>query len=123
MTLGSLYVALIVDGIINAPPDAPPMDFFSLEGITALFQASTQKTLLAAWLHYCVFDLWTGQWITNDFTKNVEDTTVTNVFRIVSLGFTLMFGPSGFCLYLFGKYTFLPPKTGKDEEDDTVVSG
>ena len=123
MTLGSTYVALIADGMINAPPDAPPMDFFSLEGITTFFQTSTQKLLVAACLHYCVFDLLAGQWITNDFIKNVKDTTLTNVFRIVSLGFTLMFGPSGFCLYLFGKYTFLPPKTGKDEEDDTVVSG
>ena len=97
------------------------LDFFSMEGITKLFHTATEKTLLAAWLHYCVFDLWTGQWITNDFLKNVENTPLTNVFRIVSLGFTLMFGPSGLCLYLFGKYTFLPPKVSKDDEQDTAV--
>ena len=108
---------------MNAPPDAPKMDFFHMEGITTLFRQGSEKTLLAAWLHYCVFDLWTGQWITHDFEKNIENTTLTNAFRIVTLGFTLMFGPSGLCLYLLGKYTFLPPKSIKHEyDDDTVVS-
>ena len=119
--MGSLYIALISEGIFYPEPGTPKLDFFSMDGIVNLFKHSGEKVLLGAWIHYIIFDLWTGQWITNDYVNNIEYTPLTKLFHVTCLGFTLMFGPSGLCLYLFGKYTFLPPKISSDEEEHVVT--
>mmetsp|Transcript_39773 Transcript_39773/g.49164 ORF Transcript_39773/g.49164 Transcript_39773/m.49164 type:complete len:158 (-) Transcript_39773:14-487(-) len=109
------YGAIIIDSIINPPPNAPPMDFFTMEGVVALFKQGTNMGILAAWLHYCVFDLWVGQWISIDFSKNIKFTIFTKIYHIISLFFCMMLGPVGLLIYLFGKYVILPPSKSKKD--------
>lgn len=110
LSLAFIYAQEIIPGFINPPPNAPKPDFFTLKGIINLFQKASPETILAAWIHYLIFDLWTGQWIANDYQDNIKNTNTTKAYEIVSLFFTLMFGPVGLAMYLGGKYTFLPPK-------------
>lgn len=53
------------------------------------------KILLAAWVHYLVFDLFVGVWIANEAVK-----LAINKYLLVSILFlTLMLGPVGFLLF------------------------
>tara|TARA_B110000908_G_C10175062_1_gene412837 strand:+ start:200 stop:619 length:420 start_codon:yes stop_codon:yes gene_type:complete len=53
------------------------------------------KILLAAWVHYLVFDLFVGVWIANEAVK-----LAMNKYLLSSILFlTLMLGPVGFLLF------------------------
>lgn len=86
------------------------MDFFTLEGVINLFKHSNDLGILAAWIHYCIFDLWTGQWIAIDYSRHIQSNILTKIYQLISLFFCLMLGPIGLCIYLIGKYTILPHK-------------
>lgn len=111
--LAMVYASIVLDGIINPEPDAPDMDFFTLEGVVTLFKKSNDLGILAAWIHYVIFDMWTGQWLATDFQNNIRYTFGTKVYELIALFFTMMLGPVGLALYFIGKYTFLPAKKRK----------
>ena len=68
-------------------------DFFSLSGVSKLF--SSPQVLLAAWIHYLVFDLFVGIWETRDAQEN----NVSHWFVVPCLILTFMLGPIGFLGY------------------------
>lgn len=68
-------------------------DFFTLAGIGKLF--SSPQVLLAAWVHYLVFDLFVGAWEVRD----AEEKGVSHWFVVPCLLLTFIFGPIGFLMY------------------------
>lgn len=68
-------------------------DFFTLAGVAKLF--SSPPVLLAAWVHYLVFDLFVGAWEVRD----AEERNVSHWLVIPCLLLTFIFGPIGFLLY------------------------
>jgi hypothetical protein len=97
-----LYVLLFIDGIFN-PIDFNKITggkfkdvfslFYSLEGVHYLF--SQKASCFGGWIHYVVFDLWTGIWIARDSVER----NIPQVLLIPALFFTMMLGPSGLLLY------------------------
>ena len=57
---------------------------------------TNDKVLLAAWAHYLVFDLFVATWI----TKKCLQENISNWIKLLSLLFTLMFGPIGLLLFM-----------------------
>ena len=108
--LACIYASIVIPGMINPPKDAPPVDFFSLEGVVALFKNSSDEGILAAWIHYVIFDMWTARWIARDYQDNVEFSIATKGYELFCLFWTMMLGPVGLLMYLVGKRTFLPLK-------------
>ena len=106
-----LYVLLFVDGFVNPidmsqitqnPKFKTPLDcFYSLEGVHTLF--SLKAACFGGWVHYVVFDLWTGIWITNDSIEK----KVPQLLTILCLFFTMMLGPSGLLLYFVIRTIYL----------------
>ena len=78
--------------------------FFSLEEVSLIFQ--NQHIVLACWIHYMVFDLFVGCWITRDAQK----INVSHLLVIPCLIATCLYGPFGLTLYFLirwiGKRTF-----------------
>jgi hypothetical protein len=75
-------------------------NFFTLAGVEKLF--SKREVLLAAWIHYLVFDLFVGAWEWRDALQN----NISQWFLVPCLILTLMFGPVGYLLY-FGLRVYL----------------
>ena len=67
--------------------------FDSLANVTKLF--SNPNVVLAAWIHYLVFDLFVGSWE----VKDAQERGVSHWFVIPCLAFTFLLGPIGFLLY------------------------
>lgn len=68
-------------------------DFFSLAGVSKLF--SSPPVLLAAWIHYLVFDLFVGSWEVRD----AHERNVSHWLVVPCLLLTFIFGPIGFLAY------------------------
>lgn len=92
-----LYVLLMLDTIYFHPIDGAVADFGSLDGVHKLF--SQKPVVLGGWVHYIVFDLWTGIGITNDAVRN----DFPWLLLLPTLFSTMMFGPLGLLLYLILK--------------------
>ena len=58
LSFAVLYVALILDTLVFHPIGTSIDDFKSLDGLLKLF--SKKGALFGGWVHYIVFDLWTG---------------------------------------------------------------
>ena len=87
--LGSLYVGLLATA--HAPAGA---GFNSLAQVALLF--SVRQALLAGWIHYLAFDLFTGAW-------EARDAATLGISRWLvgpCLVLTFLFGPLGLGLYL-----------------------
>lgn len=82
-----IYAWLLVSG---AGGDG---DFSSLAGVGALFRKP--EALLAGWIHYLVFDLFVGAWISRDAIRR----DLPQLVVVPCLFFTLMFGPVGLAAY------------------------
>jgi hypothetical protein len=74
-------------------------NFFSLAGVERLFR--NRQVLLAAWVHYLVFDLFVGSWEWADAQKN----GVSHWALFPCLLLTFLFGPIGFLLYILLRAT------------------
>jgi hypothetical protein len=68
--------------------------FFSLEAVSQLF--ARRDVLLVGWVHYLVFDLFTGAWEVRDAVK----LGIPRWAVVPCLALTLFFGPVGFLSYL-----------------------
>lgn len=79
-----------------------PFDcFYSLEGVHTLFQL--KSACFGGWVHYVVFDLWTGMWIARDSLER----NIPQLLLIPCLFFTMMLGPSGLFVYTVVSYCYL----------------
>lgn len=90
--LSSLYFFYIILNISKSKGS-----FQNLDGVALLFK--NKGILLAGWIHYLAFDLFVGIWVLKDSIS----TGMNQVLILISLFFTLMFGPIGFILHLIFK--------------------
>jgi hypothetical protein len=88
--LGTSYGLLLLLDV----PGPQGASFSSLEGVTRIF--TTPKTIIAAWIHYLVFDLFVGTWIVRDAQRH----DIGHVWTLPCLLGTLMFGPLGLLSWL-----------------------
>ena len=86
---GSIYVVMLT----SAPSAPEGASMSSLDGVVALL--SIREAALAGWIHYLVFDLFVGAWITRDAARR----GIHHGFVVPCLVFTLMLGPMGLLLY------------------------
>lgn len=87
--------ALMYTGLIATNLGAFQADSFnSLNNIESLFR--NRYALLAGWIHYLAFDLFTGIFIVNDARKN----GIGFWPLLPCLFFTFMLGPFGLFLYI-----------------------
>jgi len=89
LLIAALYVWLLV-----AHPMPKGGGFGSLAQVTVLF--SSPHALLAGWIHYLAFDLFTGAWEARDAAR----LGISRWLVLPCLGLTFMFGPAGLALYL-----------------------
>lgn len=72
----------------------PDAHVFTLDGVMAVF--TSRQTTVAAWIHYLVFDLFVGAWITRDAARH----GIPHLWITPLLLMTLAFGPLGLMGYL-----------------------
>ena len=94
LLIAALYIFLLASHKI--PPGS---GFGSLAQVSVLFQSPF--ALLAGWIHYIAFDLFTGAWQARD-AKRVG---ISQWLVAPCLLLTLFFGPVGLALYLLLKLT------------------
>lgn len=82
--------------------------FDSLSNLMKLF--TDEWTVLAAWIHYLVFDMFVGIWEVRDAQKK----GISHWFVIPCLVLTFMLGPIGFLLYSILRF-FLAKAEMKNE--------
>ncbi len=83
------YLLYVIPGVLSGGDG----DFNSLAGVKALFDKD--EAILAGWIHYLAFDLFTGMWITQDAFKR----GIGRWWLLPCLIFTFMLGPAGLLLY------------------------
>jgi hypothetical protein len=88
--LGTAYTLLLFTDR-NGSPDG---SFFTLDGVMAIF--TSRQTVIAAWVHYLIFDLFVGAWEVRDAARR----KIPHWMIVPCLGLTLMFGPLGLLSYL-----------------------
>jgi hypothetical protein len=91
LVLALFYAVFIVWGSVENFGGSGGMD--SLNGLRIAFE--NDKVLLAAWIHYLVFDMFVGSWIAKDALSKKLSKIVVGICLV----FTLMLGPVGFLLY------------------------
>ena len=92
LLIASVYVLLFVS---HKTPSGS--GFGSLSQVSILFQSPF--ALLAGWIHYTAFDLFTGAWQARDATRVGISRWLVAPCRLL----TLCFGPAGLALYLLLK--------------------
>jgi ABA4-like protein len=99
VVLGMTYIWVLGSAILfgHAPPGS---GFSSLAGVMALFSSPVAMT--GGWIHYLVFDLFVGAWITRDAHRRGLSHFAVMPILIV----TLLFGPAGLLLYLITRALF-----------------
>jgi ABA DEFICIENT 4-like len=78
--------------------------FGSIADVRSLF--AQDEILLAGWIHYLAFDLFVGAWI----ARRSDEAGIPRLIQAVFLGFTFMYGPAGFLLFLITRALILRSK-------------
>ena len=81
-------------------------DFMSLEGVVTMFQ--NPNVVFVGWVHYIVFDLLVGRYISMDAVSRGASHLFYATFIVPCLFLTLMTGPVGFLLYAIVRPIALP---------------
>jgi len=89
LLLATIYAALLVHG-----GRVEGGGFGSLAQVARLF--TSQELLLAGWIHYLAFDLFTGAWETRDALRLGLSRWLVGPCVVL----TFLFGPLGLALYL-----------------------
>jgi hypothetical protein len=89
-----LYAVLVVPDL---PALIPLIAKPELESIRALL--STEKGVVAGWVHWIIADLWIGRWISLDCLRM----GLPHWIRVPLLVLTLFFGPLGLLGYLIAR--------------------
>ncbi len=87
VALGSLYAWLLRTGLGDG-------DFGSLSGVMKLF--ALPQAAFAGWVHYLIFDLFTGAWETRD----ARELKIPRWLLLPCQLMTFLLGPIGLALYL-----------------------
>ncbi|MFT7220012.1 MAG: hypothetical protein ACI8Z1_001629 [Candidatus Azotimanducaceae bacterium] len=90
--LGSVYLFYIVGAFAFGPADGGNLG--SLDGLQQAF--SNKETLVGAWVHYLVFDLFVGAWMARDAKRH----RIHHFAIVIPLLLTFMAGPFGLLLYV-----------------------
>jgi hypothetical protein len=90
IVLAGMYAFYVLTGL----GDLDFRSFSTLSGVMKLF--TVEQGVLAGWIHYLCFDLFTGSWIYN----NSKERGIKHIFVIPCLFFCFMLGPIGLLLYL-----------------------
>ncbi|MET4076305.1 ABA4-like family protein [Hymenobacter sp. UYCo722] len=104
LLLAVAYTALI--GYQTVVHPAAEGGFGSLAQVAALFRQPW--ALLAGWVHYLCFDMWTGAWETRD----AQLRGVPHWLLVPCLLLTFMFGPVGLLLYFGVRQRYPAPPAG-----------
>jgi hypothetical protein len=88
LALALLYLYLMATGLGKVEGD-----FNSLAGVRGLF--TSDRLLLAGWIHYLAFDLFIGAWEVRDARR----IGVPHLVVVPCLFFTFLAGPVGLALY------------------------
>lgn len=91
VVLGVIYLSIVGPAMFRGGLDFG--SFGSLEGVMNLF--SQPWVVVAGWVHYLAFDLWTGAWETRDAAR----VGLNHFLVIPCLVLTFMLGPVGLLLY------------------------
>lgn len=90
--LGSVYLFYIVGALVFGSADGGNLG--SLDGLQQAF--SNKETLVGAWVHYLVFDLFVGAWMARDAKRH----QIHHFAIVIPLLLTFMAGPFGLLLYV-----------------------
>ena len=102
LLLAATYAALLATHYLG--PHGGEGGFQSLDAVAALFR--DRWALLAGWVHYLCFDMWTGAWEVRDAQRR----GVPHGLLVPCLLLTFMVGPVGLLLY-FGVRNRYPEPT------------
>jgi hypothetical protein len=94
---GALPVVLAVAyGLLlfTEPTVDPAANMLSLGGVMAIFDQP--QTVVAAWLHYLIFDLFVGAWEVRDARRR----GIPHLQVVPCLVLTFLFGPLGLAAYM-----------------------
>ena len=103
LLLAAAYAVLIATHYWG--PHGGEGGFGSLDDVAALFR--DRWALLAGWVHYLCFDMWTGAWELRDAQRR----GMPHGLLVPCLLLTFMFGPVGLLLY-FGVRRWYPRPAG-----------
>ena len=103
LLLAAAYAVLIATHYLG--PHGGEGGFGSLDDVAALFR--DRWALLAGWVHYLCFDMWTGAWELRDAQRR----GMPHGLLVPCLLLTFMFGPVGLLLY-FGMRRWYPQPAG-----------
>jgi len=92
LLLAAMYTALLLHGGRASIADGG--GFGSLDQVARLF--TSRDLLLAGWIHYLAFDLFTGAWAARDALR----LGLSRWLVAPCLVLTFLFGPLGLALYL-----------------------
>ena len=87
-------LGLLYSGLVLAHFFTQSGGFGSLADVRSLF--ANDYILLAGWVHYLAFDLFTGAWI----AREADNIGVSRLIQQLLLVATFMFGPVGLVLFL-----------------------
>ncbi len=90
IALAGVYAYYVLSGM----GDMDFRAFSTLAGVKQLF--TIEQGVLAGWIHYLCFDLFTGSWVLKDSLERGSNRIVVGV----CLFFCFMLGPIGLLLYL-----------------------
>jgi hypothetical protein len=96
--LGLVYIGVIGSKIAQGGLDFS--QFNSLVGVKSLFQ--DDWVVVGGWVHYLVFDLWTGAWEVRDSRR----VGIPHLAVIPCLFVTLMLGPTGLVVYFLIRWLY-----------------
>lgn len=99
LLLGGTY-AFLLGYALQQSGDMSMDALTTIDGLQALF--SGPAALVTGWLHYLLFDLFTGMWIARDALR----LGIPKGIVFLPLLFTLMAGPIGLLLYLGIRYYY-----------------
>ena len=92
-----LLIATVYTWLLFADPAPKGGGFRSLAQVSVLF--SSPYALLAGWIHYLAFDLFTGAWEARDAAR----LGISRWIVLPCLFLTFLFGPIGLAVYLIVK--------------------
>jgi hypothetical protein len=104
-----VYVATLFSFLFFPDSDAepaPPIDMSTFEGVVTLFQ--DPNGVFIGWVHYVAFDPLVGRMIVFDSVERGASTLFHIVAMVPCVVLTLLFGPTGWLLYMILREVFLP---------------
>ena len=99
-------------------PDPEPIDFSTLLGVIKMFQ--DPNNMFVGWVHYVVFDLLVGRMMVFDSIERGASLTFHYLVMVPCLALTLLFGPTGWLLYMGIRQVFLPEKQPTPEKIKSI---